>query len=173
MNYNTIISKCKFVITIIIMMLGSLSAFADDVDETFQFMDKDGNIIADGTELVCKEVEDLGFGPQISTGLFVKNNSTDEKVLAKVQCVIEEIPDNSSIQCYFPANCMMFNQGAGTYSNGPPLTDRAISRQSGSPQPTRTTNMSRVSARHRSSSSPAQRRRSVRVTTRRPVLKCM
>jgi len=33
--------------------------------------------------------------------------------------VIEEIPDNSSIQCCFPANCMMFNQGVGTYNNGP------------------------------------------------------
>ena len=97
---------------------GASSTFAQ-VDETFQFMDKDGNIIADGTELVCKEVEDLGFGPQISTGLFVKSNATDDKVFAKVQCVIEEIPDNSSIQCCFPANCMMFNQGVGTYNNGP------------------------------------------------------
>ena len=120
MNNNIIMSKCKFVISIIIMMLGSLSAFADDVDETFQFMDKDGNIIADGTELVCDEAEtDDWGGVLVRTGLFVKSNATDDKVLAKVQCVIEEIPDNSSIQCCFPANCMMFNQGAGTYNNGP------------------------------------------------------
>ena len=83
-------------------------------------MDKDGNIIADGSELVCDkaETDDWG-GVLVRTGLFVKSNATDDKVLAKVQCVIEEIPDNSSIQCCFPANCMMFNQGAGTYNNGP------------------------------------------------------
>ncbi len=101
------------------LVAGATSVFAD-VDETFQFMDKDGNIIADGAEWVCDELEEDGFGGyQISTGLFVKSNSTDENVLAKVQCVIEEIPDNTSIQCCFPANCMMFNQGVGTYSNGP------------------------------------------------------
>jgi len=109
----------KKLFTLVMMMFaaGASSTFAQ-VDETFQFMDKDGNIIADGTELVCKEVEDLGFGPQISTGLFVKNNSTDEKVLAKVQCVIDEMPEGSSIQCCFPANCMMFSS-IGTYNNGP------------------------------------------------------
>ena len=110
----------RFWIFLHLVILGSVfSAFAD-VDETFQFMDKDGNIIADGSELVCDkaETDDWG-GVLVRTGLFVKSNATDDKVLAKVQCVIEEIPDNSSIQCCFPANCMMFNQGAGTYNNGP------------------------------------------------------
>ena len=111
----------KKLFTLVMMMFaaGASSTFAQ-VDETFQFMDKDGNIIADGTELVCDEAEtDDWGGVLVRTGLFVKSNATDDKVLAKVQCVIEEIPDNSSIQCCFPANCMMFNQGAGTYNNGP------------------------------------------------------
>lgn len=111
----------KKLFTLVMMMFAaSASSTFAQVDETFQFMDKDGNIIADGTELVCDEAETDDWGVvMVPTGLFVKNNSTDEKVLVKVQCVIEEIPDNSSIQCCFPANCMMFNQGVGTYNNGP------------------------------------------------------
>ena len=67
----------KKVFTLVMMMLvaGATCVFAD-VDETFQFMDKDGNVLADGAEWVATEVENDGWDDMVVSGLYVKNNST-------------------------------------------------------------------------------------------------
>lgn len=110
----------KKLFTLVMMMFAaSASSTFAQVDETFQFMDKDGNIIADGTELVCDEAEIDDWGAvMVPTGLFVKNNSTDANVLVKLQCVIEEMSEGSSATCCFPGNCIPIS-GVGTYNNGP------------------------------------------------------
>lgn len=107
-------------LTLVLMMLlaGATVAFAD-VDDTYQFVDKDGNILADGAEWVASEAEEDDWGAvQVPTQLFVKKNSDDVSVLAKVECTIEEMPAGSSLQCCFPSNCMSYNS-VGIWANGP------------------------------------------------------
>lgn len=94
----------KKVFTLVMMMLvaGTTCVFAD-VDETFQFMDKDGNVLADGTELVRDEIEDDGFTLMVPSGLYVKNVSDAEAEL-RIDFKIESI-DHGSHQICFPMSC--------------------------------------------------------------------
>ena len=89
-----------------------------DVDETFQFMDKDGNVLADGTEWVVTEVENDGWSDMVPSGLYVKNNSTENNPMVKLVYTIESIPGGSSLQCCFPGNCQI-QSTTGNFSNGP------------------------------------------------------
>ena len=109
----------KKVFTLVMMMLvaGTTCVFAD-VDETFQFMDKDGNVLADGAEWVATEVENDGWDDMVVSGLYVKNNSTVSNPIAKLVCTIEEMPEGSTLQCCFPGNCMLWSE-VGEHANGP------------------------------------------------------
>ena len=109
----------KKVFTLVMMMLvaGTTCVFAD-VDETFQFMDKDGNVLADGAEWVATEVENDGWDDMVVSGLYVKNNSTVSNPIAKLVCTIEEMPEGSTLQCCFPGNCMLWS-AVGEHANGP------------------------------------------------------
>ena len=109
--------KKYFTLVMMMFMAGTMTVFAD-VDETFQFMDKDGNVIADGSEWVATEVENDGWADMVLSGLYVKNNSTTSNPTVKLSYTIETMPDGSSLQCCFPGNCQ-FQSHTGTYSNGP------------------------------------------------------
>ena len=100
------------------MLVACTTTVFADVDETFQFMDKNGNVIADGTEWVATEVENDGWADMVLSGLYVKNNSTDSSPMLKLTYTIETMPDGSSLQCCFPGNCKIHSQ-PGSYSNGP------------------------------------------------------
>lgn len=91
-------------------MLGCLfmtPAFAqddEDLDDTFEFVDAAGNVVANGSELTCNTMNDLG---QISTGLKVRNtNNTIEAV--QVALSISKIA-NGQISVCFPKNCQYFS----------------------------------------------------------------
>lgn len=74
------------------------------IDNTLQFVDASGNVIEDGAT-VNGEVEynDYGGYYQVSTGLFVKNNSS-ETVGVSVAGEITRL-DNGRLNCCFPMTC--------------------------------------------------------------------
>ena len=70
---------------------------------TFQVVDKDGNVIADGATLEFSETEGSGSDLMIPTGLSVKNTTgTDQGVGIDIN--LSRL-DNGEFSCCFPANC--------------------------------------------------------------------
>ena len=90
-----------------LLVLGLGTSFAQDeeIDNTLQFVDAQGAVVPDGSEITRTEVEDDGFGSlQIPTGLSVKNTST-EPVGTKCEFNVLELP-TGSVNCCFPMACM-------------------------------------------------------------------
>lgn len=71
---------------------------------TLQFVDADGNVIADGSTLIINptDVEDAPE-VEIKSGLYVKN-TTEEPVYASAYVNIKSM-DNGRLQCCFPGSC--------------------------------------------------------------------
>lgn len=85
------------------MLMGSAMAFGQ-VDQTFQFVDKDGNVVADGTTwTVSEKVEDLFYGLMIPSELSVKN-TTGEAANVEVNFQVTQI-SGGAFQICFPLNC--------------------------------------------------------------------
>lgn len=95
----------KKIFTLLFCGLASLmlSLQAQEIDESFVFIDADGNIFPNGATVVRNEVETEGDVEIINSGLFVKNmvGSTD---YLTVHYEIERI-DNGSYQICFPMSC--------------------------------------------------------------------
>ena len=88
-------------------LLSTLCAVAQD-SSTFQFVDKGGNTVANGTSLTVSELtEDEIMGNFISTGLSVKNTS-DSKASVRISYQIETL-DNGMFQICFPSSCITKN----------------------------------------------------------------
>ena len=90
-----------------LLVLGLGTSFAQDeeIDNTLQFVDAQGAVVPDGSEITRTEVEDDGFGSlQIPTGLSVKNTS-DEAVGTKCEFNVLELP-TGSVNCCFLGACM-------------------------------------------------------------------
>ena len=86
------------------MLMGSAMAFGQ-VDQTFQFVDKDGNVVADGTTwTVSEKVEDLFYGLMIPSELSVKNTSGEDANVA-VDFQVTQI-SGGAFQICFPSNCL-------------------------------------------------------------------
>ena len=81
---------------------------------TFQVVDKDGNVVADGATLEFSETEGSGSDLMIPTGLSVKNTTgTDQGVGIDIN--LSEL-DNGEFSCCFPANCTNVRQ-TGEYKD--------------------------------------------------------
>lgn len=94
----------KKLFTLSLFLLTSAWTMAQD-SNTFQFVDKEGNVVADGTTINRSELVDDPFGEYyISTGLYVKN-TTGDKVNMRVAYQIETM-DNGEFQICFPVNCV-------------------------------------------------------------------
>lgn len=90
-----------------LLVLGLGTSFAQDeeIDNTLQFVDAQGAVVPDGSEITRTEVEDDGFGSlQIPTGLSVKNTS-NEAVGTKCEFNVLEVP-TGTVNCCFPMACM-------------------------------------------------------------------
>lgn len=93
------------------MLMGSAMAFGQ-VDQTFQFVDKDGNVVADGTTWTVSEKVDsvvefptgpVDMGTMILSGLYVKNTS-DEDVLCSIDYQVTQL-SGGTFQICFPGTC--------------------------------------------------------------------
>ena len=90
-----------------LLVLGLGTSFAQDeeIDNTLQFVDAQGAVVPDGSEITRTEVEDDGFGSlQIPTGLSVKNPS-NAAVGTKCEVNVLEVAPGS-VNCCFPMACM-------------------------------------------------------------------
>ena len=106
----------KQIITLLICLLASLALQAQD-EFPLQFVDENGEIIADGTMLDLTDIEedDLFGDIMMPTNISVKNIS-DEMVQGGGSYTIHTI-SNGKFQTCFPINCMV-QFTAGTYSTG-------------------------------------------------------
>ena len=106
----------KIRVTFLICLLASLGLQAQD-EFPLQFIDENGEIIADGTVLDLMEIEeDELFGDlKMPTNISVKNIS-DDVVYGGGSYTIQFI-SNGNFQTCFPMNCMI-QSAVGTYSTG-------------------------------------------------------
>lgn len=104
------------IFTLCVGLLAGLAVQAQS-DFPLQFVDKDGQIIPDGTELdILEYEEDELFGDILMpTNVWVKNIS-DGTVQGGGSYTIQKI-DNGSFQTCFPSNCMR-QSVEGTFSTG-------------------------------------------------------
>ena len=85
---------------------------AQDIDETFLFVDADGNVIENEAFIVRNVVEtDEGGNELIKAGIFVKNMTGSSNYL-KVYYEIERL-DNGAYQICFPTTCNVKDEEGG------------------------------------------------------------
>ena len=73
--------------------------------QNYEFVDKDGNTVADGTTVIRNEAEDDGFGGiLLHSGLAVKNVGAPANYQVRIHNTITQI-DNGSMQVCFPQYC--------------------------------------------------------------------
>ena len=94
----------KFFTLFLFSLLTIGQAWAQN-DNTFQFIDKDGNALPSGTTLTVGQLtEDVFLGNFIATGLSVQNVS-DAQASLRISYQIETL-DNGMFQICFPSNCI-------------------------------------------------------------------
>ena len=99
----------KRIFTLLFFALSLLAwpAMAQEVDESYVFMDEDGNIIENGATVVRNVVEtDVDGNEVIFSGVSVLNLSGTSSDFIKMHYTIEQI-DNGTYQICFPSTCNM------------------------------------------------------------------
>lgn len=97
--------KIRNILLIVAASLFATAASAQ-VDKTIEFVDAEGNVVPDGSTITVTDVETdpfTGEPYQIISGLYVRNNSSEE-VGAKVEVNVSRL-DNGSLPCCFPSLC--------------------------------------------------------------------
>ena len=95
----------KRIFTCLLSCLALLSLQAQEIDESFLFVDEDGEIIEHGSTIIRDVVEMGGDGREfINSGLYVFNMEGTPNDFLKVHYNIERI-DNGSFQICFPITC--------------------------------------------------------------------
>jgi hypothetical protein len=103
----------KKIFTLVFMALMTSFAFAQNAKEVLQFVDKDGNVVPDGSVVNITEGEEDFWGDlMFPTGLYV-TNSYDEDLDLRVDYNVTSLP-NGSFQICFPMSCMYAN-ATGSY----------------------------------------------------------
>lgn len=96
--------RIKSLLVSALMVMGTAGAFAQ-VDNTFQFVDKGGNVVADGSTCTFNAEKNQWTGaPEAKIGLSVKN-TTDAEAYISMNVVTEKLP-NGNIQVCFPDECV-------------------------------------------------------------------
>lgn len=95
--------KIKTLLAAAIMAVCGMNAMAQTDLETFQFVDKDGKVVADGSEITVYEPETVNGSVQINSGLFVKNTTGKDQAVG-LDLNITNM-DNGQFSCCFPSNC--------------------------------------------------------------------
>lgn len=105
--------KKIFTFCLALLALSSVPAMAQDddeeeeIDNTLEFVDAQGNVVPDGSELTINTPEEDAFGDvQIPSGLYVNNTSEDE-VYTGMEVNLSRL-DNGSFNCCFPQVCTTF-----------------------------------------------------------------
>ena len=83
----------------------------------FVLVDAKGNIVADKGTLSFAKVENTGFGPQIKSGLSVRNTSGKELNIMLVVDIVDIAGSEAALEVCFPSRCNQFDK-KGTYKTG-------------------------------------------------------
>ena len=75
----------------------------------FVLVDAKGKIVADKATLSFSKVENAGFGPQIKSGLSVRNTSGKELNIMLVVEIVEIGGSEAALEVCFPAECNMWS----------------------------------------------------------------
>lgn len=97
--------KKLFTLCVSLLLLGTGVYAQDGVDGTFQFVDAEGNTVADGSVITVTELNEEG---QMVVPLFVKNMS-GEKAAVSMYETIDQKPNGEWQTCAF-GNCMILNE---------------------------------------------------------------
>lgn len=101
----------KKIITLCTTMLLAIAASAQ-VDETFQFVDAQGNVVADGSTIVVNQLNDKG---EMVIPLWVKNTS-GEKVAVSMYETLDNLPNGGWQTCAF-GNCKQLSESGYSSKN--------------------------------------------------------
>lgn len=108
----------KKIFTLFVALFCSVAMFAQGTKGMFEFADKDGNVVPNGSTLTKTKVEKSGKRLQINTGLFVKPVKPElngEKLGAKLRVEVESI-DHGKIQYCLLGQCMVASEKGTFYS---------------------------------------------------------
>lgn len=108
----------KKIFTLFVALFCTVAMFAQDTKGMFEFADKDGNVVPNGSTLTKTEVEKSGKRLQINTGLFVKPVKPElngEKLGVKMRVEVESI-DHGTIQYCLLGQCMVASEKGTFYS---------------------------------------------------------
>lgn len=122
--------KARTLLLAVLSMM-TFTAFAQEEEElekdltTLQFTDKQGNAVADGSEITITDVDTESPELQVNSALTVKNTTADD-VSCNVDLEILSL-DNGELSCCFPFSCQRTNI-PGAYS-----TDAGIVKANATP----------------------------------------
>lgn len=108
----------KKIFTLFVALFCTVAMFAQDTKGMFEFADKDGNVVPNGSTLTKTEVEKSGKRLQINTGLFVKPVKPElngEKLGVKMRVEVENL-DHGTIQYCLLGQCMVASEKGTFYS---------------------------------------------------------
>lgn len=117
----------RFFTLLSFLILGMTAMNADN----YVFVDKDGNIIEDGTTITVSEFEEDAFGSiQLKSGLSVKNIEAPSNYSVRIHNEITRI-DNGNVQVCFPVYCHNYDAvGSNKSEEGKLATDEVKDIQS-------------------------------------------
>lgn len=108
----------KKIFTLFVALFCTVAMFAQDTKGMFEFADKAGNVVPNGSTLTKTEVEKAGKRLQINTGLFVKPVKPElngEKLGAKLRVEVENL-DHGTIQYCLLGSCSVASEKGTFYS---------------------------------------------------------
>lgn len=108
----------KKIFTLFVALFCTVAMFAQDTKGMFEFADKNGNVVPNGSTLTKTEVEKSGKELQINTGLFVKPVKPElngEKLGVKMRLEVENI-DHGKIK-YCPLGSCRVASEKGTFNS--------------------------------------------------------
>lgn len=108
----------KKIFTLFVALFCSVAMFAQDTKGMFEFADKNGNVVPNGSTLTKTEVEKSGKRLQINTGLFVKPVKPElngEKLGVKMRVEVENL-DHGTIKYCLLGSCSVASEKGTFYS---------------------------------------------------------
>lgn len=108
----------KKIFTLFVALFCTVAMFAQDTKGMFEFADKAGNVVPNGSTLTKTEVEKAGKRLQINTGLFVKPVKPElngEKLGAKLRVEVENL-DHGTIRYCLLGSCSVASEKGTFYS---------------------------------------------------------
>lgn len=108
----------KKIFTLFVALFCTVAMFAQDTKGMFEFADKNGNVVPNGSTLTKTEVEKSGKRLQINTGLFVKPVKPElngEKLGVKMRVEVENL-DHGTIRYCLLGSCSVASEKGTFYS---------------------------------------------------------